>query len=248
MKRALLTLALLSVGPTVRPSDCQSPRAANPERPTVATHAYTVVPGYVELEQGGRAFGVDGLREATAWEFNLKIGLTDGLQLGVFGAGYLRTSGGAGVGDVGGSLKWGRALTARSAVALVPAVTVPTGDEGRGLGAGRALGSLVAVYSADLPAALHFDFNAGPVGIGEGRPQWFTSLGLARGGAVGVAFELFDFTAGAAGPQQRGLLGAALVTLAEWAVVDVGAVLGLTRESPDQVFLGVTTNVGRIFK
>ena len=243
-------MVLLSVGPTVRPSDCQSSRAANPERPTIATHAYTVAPGHAELEQGARAFGVDGLREGTAWDFNLKLGLGDGLQLGVFGAGYLRISGGTGVGDLGGSLKWGRALTERSAVALVPAVTLPTGDEGRGLGAGRALGSLVAVYSADLPAALHFDLNAGPVGIGAGRPQWFTSVGLARGvgGSVGVAFELFDFTAGAAGPQQRGLLGAALVTVAEWAVVDVGGVLGLTRASADQLFLGVTTNVGRIFK
>jgi len=248
----LMGMAVLSVGPTVRPSDCQSPRAANPERPTVATHAYTVAPGHAELEQGARAFGVDGLREGTAWDFNLKLGLVDGLQFGVFGAGYLRTSGGTGVGDLGGSLKWGRALTGRSAVALVPAVTVPTGDEGRGLGAGRALGSLVGVYSADLPAGVHFDFNAGPVGIGAGAggPQWFTSVGLARGvgGSVGVAFELFDFTAGAAGPQQRGLLGAALVTVVEWAVVDVGGVLGLTRLSPDQLFLGVTTNVGRIFK
>ena len=248
MKRGLLTVVLLSVGPTVRPSDCQSPRAANPERPTVATHAYTVAPGHAELEQGARAFGVGGLRDGTAWDFNLKLGLVDGLQFGVFGTGYLRTSGGTGVGDLGGSLKWGRALTGRSAVAVVPAVTVPTGDEGRGLGAGRALGSLVGVYSADLPAGLHFDFNAGPVGIGAGRAQWFTSVGLARGGPVGVAFELFDFTAGAAGPQQRGLLGAALVTVVEWAVVDVGGVLGLTRVSPDQLFLGVTTNVGRIFK
>jgi hypothetical protein len=240
-------VVLLTAGPPDRLS-AQSPRAANPERPTVATHAYTVAPGYAELEQGARAFGVDRFGEATAWEFNLKLGITDGVQFGFFGAGYLRTAGGTGLGDVGWSVKVGRELSARSAVAVVPAVTVPTGNEGRGLGAGRILGSLVGVYSADLPAGLHFDFNAGPVAIGAGRPQWFTSVGLARGGAVGVAFELFDFTAGAAGPQQRGLLGAALVTVAEWAVVDVGAVLGLTGESPDQLFLGVTTNVGRIFK
>ena len=43
----------------------QTPRTANPERPTVATHAYTVAPGYAELEQGARAFGVDGLGDAT---------------------------------------------------------------------------------------------------------------------------------------------------------------------------------------
>jgi hypothetical protein len=188
----------------------------------VATHAYTVAPGYAELEQGARAFGVNGLREATAWDFNLKLGVTPGVQLGVFGAGYLRTASGVGVGDMGIALKLGRALSQQRAVALVPAVTLPTGDASRGLGAGRALGSLVAVYSADLPAAFHFDFNAGPAGMGAGKPQWFTSVGLARGGTVGFAAELFDFTSGAAGQRQRGFLGAVLVTFVEWVVLDVG--------------------------
>ena len=30
------------------------PRAVQPERPTVATHAYTVAPGYVEIEAGAQ--------------------------------------------------------------------------------------------------------------------------------------------------------------------------------------------------
>ena len=230
----------------------QSPRAANPERPTVATHAYTVAPGYAELEQGARAFGVSGLGEATSWDFNLKIGVRPGLQLGVFGAGYVRTAAGSGVGDLGVSLKASRAISPQTAIAIVPAVTVPTGDDARGLGAGRTLGSLVGVLSADLPAGVHFDANAGPVGIGAGAggPQWFTSIGLAHGGVgpVGVAFELFDFTAGGAGPRQRGLLGALMVTVADWVVVDAGGVRGLVDGTPDQVFVGMTTNLGRIFK
>ena len=229
-----------------------SPRTANPERPTVATHAYAVAPGYVELEQGARAFGVSGLGEGTAWDFNLKIGVRPGVQVGFFGAGYVRTAAGGGVGDVGLSLKMSHAVSRRAAIALVPAMTVPSGDAARGLGAGRTLGSLVGVFSADLPqgVGVHFDANAGPVGIGAGRPQWFTSLGLAHGGvgAVGVAFELFDFTAGGAGPRQRGLLAALMVTVMDWVVVDGGAVRGLVDGTPDQVFLGVTTNMGRIFK
>jgi hypothetical protein len=227
-----------------------SPRAANPERPTVATHAYAVAPGYAELEQGARAFGVGGLGEATSWDFNLKIGLRPGLQLGVFGAGYMRTEGGAGVGDVGLSLKASRAVSPSVAIAVVPAITVPSGDAGRGHGAGRTLGSLVGVFSADLPKGFHFDANAGPVGIGAGQPQWFTSVGLAHGGigAVGVATELFDFTTGGAGARQRGLLAAVMVTVAEWVVVDAGGVRGLVAGTPDQLFLGMTTNLGRIFK
>lgn len=228
----------------------QTPRAANPERPTVATHAYTVAPGYAELEQGARAFGVSDLGEATSWDFNLKIGVRPGVQLGLFGAGYVRTEAGSGVGDVGVSLKLSQAISPKAAIAIVPAVTVPSGDAGRGLGAGQTLGSLVGVFSADLPQGFHFDANAGPVGIGAGKPQWFTSVGLAHGGVsgVGVATELFDFAVGAAGPRQRGFLAALMVTVVEWAVVDAGVVRGLVDGTPDQVFLGLTTNLGRIFK
>ncbi len=214
----------------------------------MATHAYTVAPGYAELEQGTRAFGVRRLREGTAWEFNLKVGLAQGVQLGLFGPAYLRVGGEQGVGDLGAAVKFSRSVSSSGAVALVPAVTLPTGDDARGLGAGRTLGSLVTVYSVDLQAQWHFDGNAGPVGIGAGTPQWFTSLGLARGGLVGVATELFDVTAGSAGPKQRGVLAGVLVTVADWVVVDAGGVVGLTGATPDQVFVGLTTNLGRIFK
>jgi hypothetical protein len=224
------------------------PRAANPERPTVATHAYAVARGFAELEQGLRAAGMNGFSDATAWDFNLKVGVARGVQVGFFGIAYLRTASAHGVGDVGVSLKVSRAVSPRGAVALVPALTLPSGNERRGLGAGRALASLVAVYSTDLPADLHFDANAGPVTIGAGVPQWFTSVGLSRAGRLGLASELFDFTAGGAGQRQRGFLGAMLLTLVEWVVVDVGGVVGLTPETPDQIFIGVTTNVGRIFK
>jgi hypothetical protein len=249
MKPILLAAALFCVRP-VAPLGAQTPRSANPERPTVATHAYAVAPGFAELEQGARAFGLSSLGEATSWDFNLKIGVRRGLQLGVFGAGYVRTAAGAGVGDVGFSLKASRAISPQTAIAIVPAVTGPTGDADRGLGAGRALGSLVGVFSADLPAHFHFDANAGPVAIGAGAPQWFTSIGLAHGGVgpMGFAFELFDFTEGGAGPRQRGLLGAVMLTVVDWVVVDVGGVRGLVDGTPDQVFVGMTTNLGRIFK
>src|SRR6266705_1679890 len=113
----------------------QSPHAATPERPSVATHAYAVAPGYAELEQGVRAQGLGNLRDQTSWEFNLKIGVARALQLGLFGTGYNRTGQGNGVGDVGVALKLRRDLSSTHAVALVPAVTLPTGDGSLGLGA-----------------------------------------------------------------------------------------------------------------
>ena len=163
-------------GGSASPAVAQSPREANPERPTFATHAYAVAPGYAELEQGLAARGTGSLREETSWDVNLKVGVSHHLQIGLFGPAYTRTPAGSGVGDLGMAVKLRTDLSPRAAVALVPSVTAPTGSAARGLGAGRALGGLVGVVSADLPG-VHVDVNAGPQGIGAGAPQWFASLG-----------------------------------------------------------------------
>ena len=228
-------------------SAAQSAREANPERPTFATHAYAVAPGYAELEQGLAARGTVSLREQTGWDVNLKVGIARHVQLGLFGPLYARTSAGTGVGDLGLAIKVRTDLSPRAAVALVPSVTAPTGSEARGLGAGRALGGLVGVVSADLPG-VHVDVNAGPLGIGAGTPQWFVSLGGSRTfGRAGLAVEVFQFTPGGAGSRLAGVLGAATIRLAEWAVVDAGGAVGATDGTPDQLFLGITTNLGRLF-
>src|SRR5713101_6440691 len=83
----LASVALPTLG---WPAVAQSPRAANPERPTVATHAYAVAPGYVEVEQGISARGSTSLAAATSWDLNVKIGIASHIQLGLFGPGYLR--------------------------------------------------------------------------------------------------------------------------------------------------------------
>jgi len=71
----------------------------------------------------------------------------------------------------------------------------------------------------------------------------------ARGlGRWGVAAEVYGYTSGSAGAGQGGLLGAVTVRPAEWLVVDGGGVVGLGAAGRDQLFLGVTTNLGRIFK
>src|SRR5207247_3724752 len=45
-----LTLAWLSVRPASALVQAPDPHAAQPERPTVATHAGTVAPGWIEIE------------------------------------------------------------------------------------------------------------------------------------------------------------------------------------------------------
>ena len=241
-------IAVTLAGTPVLTSAAQSPRMANPERPTYATHAYAVAPGYVELEQGVSATGTSSLAEGTVWSMALKVGITPSLQAEIFGPVYARTPSGGGVGDLGLSLKFRKDLSEKSALALIPAATAPTGSVAKGLGAGRALGSLIAVYSADLPASLHVDLNAGPAGLGAGTTQWFFSASGSWGGSViGVTAECFDFTPGAAGPRLAGLLGAVTVRVAPWAVVDAGGQWGTTRKSPNALFLGLTTNLGRAF-
>jgi len=225
----------------------QSPREANPERPTYATHAYAVAPGYAELEQGISARGVHSLGDATSWDVNLKFGLSTWAQFALFGPLYLRGPGGGGVGDLGAALKIRGDLSRRTALAFVSSLTAPTGNVARGLGTGRSLGALTGVVSTDLPGGIHLDINAGPQGIGVGAPQWFTSLSGAYGrGAAGITLEAFNFTAYAAGPRFAGLLGALTLRIVPWVVADAGGVLHTAPGSPNQVFVGLTTNLGQV--
>src|SRR6266702_1011666 len=98
--RAWLGAAAALAPGSAAPAASQSPRAANPERPTFATHAYAVAPGYAELEQGLAARGVGSLREETSWDVNLKLGVSRHVQAALFGPLYTRGAGGGGVGDL----------------------------------------------------------------------------------------------------------------------------------------------------
>ena len=226
----------------------QSPRQANPERPTFATHAYAVAPGYAELEQGLSARGVASLSEGTSWVVDLKFGVSRNVQVAFSGPLYSRTAEGWGIGDLGGTLKLRRDVSPRMAAAAVTSVTAPTGNADEGNGAGRALGALTAVLSVDLPHAIHVDANAGPQGIGAGAPQLFLSVAGARAlGRWGVTLEVFNFGSGGAGARNAGVLGAITLRLAEWAVADAGGVVRTASGTPDEVFVGLTTNLGRLW-
>ncbi len=56
------------------------PRAVQPERPTVATHAYTVAPGYVEIEAGVQEARPHGTSQFVA-PVVVKIGIVPRLRL-----------------------------------------------------------------------------------------------------------------------------------------------------------------------
>jgi len=246
--RPALALGLLSCLPDVARG--QSPRAANPERPTFATHAYAVAPGYAELEQGLHVEGSDA-GDATAWDYNLKIGVIPQVQFAFFGTGFVHTRAGGGVGDLGVTLKLSTSVSTRATLALASSVTFPTGDAATGRGAGRTQGGVLAVASVDAPWKVHVDVNLGPVALGAGASplRWFHSVGAGVAlGRYGLTTELYGFTAGAGESAEWGALGAVTVRPAEWIVVDAGGSVGVWRETPHLVFVGVTTNLGAVFK
>src|SRR5438128_569821 len=124
-------------------------------------------------------------------------------------------------------------------------------DAAAGRGAGRTQGSVLAVASVDAPRKLHVDVNLGPVELGaDASPlRWFHSVGAAVAlGRYGLTTELYGLTAGAGASAEWGALGAVTFRPAEWIVVDAGGSVGLWRETPHLVFVGVTTNLGAVFK
>ena len=59
------------------------PRDAQPERPTVATHAFTVSRGYFELETGFQRQSVGAFSNYLAMPLLLKVGLGSRVQLDI---------------------------------------------------------------------------------------------------------------------------------------------------------------------
>src|SRR5689334_22755332 len=83
-----------------------NPRAVQPERPTVATHAFTVRPGYLEIETGGErdqfSPGETGLGFPTVF----KIGLAERAQLSINVPVTKQPGGSAGIGDFSVGIKY----------------------------------------------------------------------------------------------------------------------------------------------
>src|SRR4051794_27877097 len=62
-------------------STARDPHAVQPERPTVATHAWTVARGWIELEEGGEWDKLPSGHRLFVAPTNLKVGLSQRAQL-----------------------------------------------------------------------------------------------------------------------------------------------------------------------
>jgi hypothetical protein len=226
----------------------------------VATHAYTVAPGYLEIEagvQGARPGGATQLAAPVA----IKIGVAPRLQLELQG-GYLHDAvAGAPGAPVAGATDLAVALKQRvlDAAPLVHdfsvqgSIKLATGA--RDVGTGTTDLSILLISSRPLGAA-EVDLNAGYThrsGDGMILPTSATFLTASFGtpihGAVGGVVELFAYpgTGGPAGaPTMAGFLFGPTLQLRPWLVLDAGAILDVRNMGANAVYAGMTYNVGRI--
>ena len=228
------------------------PRAVQPERPSVATHAGTVAPGYVEIETGVETDRNPDNTHALLIPTVAKVGIAPRLQLSIF-APVLRATGVAlGTGDVGAGVKWrltdGDGPLGR--VAVLPSFTWSTGGD---RGTHTNAGSLLLIDSRAIgPVSL--DLNVGLTrrgGDGTTAPRtatvWTASSAIPVAGAVGWQLECFGYpgTHGAAGsaPIVAILTGP---TLGAWRslALDTGVILPLTGPQPKAWYAGAVVNLG----
>ncbi len=238
-------------------SESVDPRAVQPERPTVATHAYTVAPGYAEIEAGAQV-ARPGKSEAVGVPILLKIGLTPSLQFDLAG-GYARNvTGGvvtSGQSDLAVALKQTviRAAPVIQDFAVQATVKFPSGASGLTT---KTTDLSLLLISSRMIGAAELDLNAGYTrrsGDGSVAPVNSTlvtaSLGFPVFGAVAAVAEMFAYPA-TSGPSGTGtavgsVLGFTLQPR-KWLVLDAGFMPNIRNMGANAVFAGLTYNAGRI--
>jgi hypothetical protein len=262
MQRCAITILfiVLAIGSTDLAAQAPAepdPHAVQPERPTVATHAGTVAPGWVEVEAGAEFDRFDNGTRGTSVPIVTKIGLASNLQLSVFGLGVGPPGdSGIGFGDLAVGVKW-RFLDKPGVLgrlAILPSVKVPTGSSESGTGTGTTDVSLLLISSHSLgPVSL--DLNAGYTrrsGTGAVVPRnatvWTISFGGPATGRLGWAAELYGYpaTSGPAGGNAIvAVLAGPTVQVRSWLVLDIGGIVEVTGPQPRALYFGGVYNIGR---
>lgn len=255
MSTASLCLWLM-IAAGVLHAQLPDPHAVQPERPTVATHAGTVAPGWAEIESG-----VEFDSPGSQWrDFSvptvLKIGVAPRVQLGVF-APVVRPAQHGGLGDAGFGIKW-RLLDAAPLLgdfAVLPSVKFSTGDVARGTGTGTTDASLLLISSHTF-RGVAMDANAGYTrrsGDGAASPrhatQWTLSFGGPARGRLGWVAECFGYpgTGGPSGaPPTASLLAGPTFLAHPWIALDAGVIRSIAGPVAKAVYAGVTYNAGRV--
>ncbi|MGH7701723.1 MAG: transporter [Gemmatimonadales bacterium] len=255
----LLVGVLMSTLPSSRLAAQEAdPRAVQPERPTVATHAGTVAPGWLEIETGVERDRFDDGSHGVGFPTVFKLGLLPRAQLNLQAPFADPPGGSIGLGDLSLGIKW-RLADAAPVVndfALLPSVKVPSGSAANGTGTGTTDFSLLAISSRRVgPVAI--DLNAGYTirsGDGTSAPEhasvWTASFGFPLSGSLGAVAELYGYpsTSGPAGsPGIVALLAGPTFTLHPWLALDAGVILKLSGPQPRAIYVGAVWNTGQLW-
>lgn len=243
-----------------QPDTANDPRAVQPERPTVATHAGTVAPGFVEIEAGVERDRFAPAAIGVSTPIVLKFGVASHVQLSVFGTSVTPPGASLGVGDIGAGMKW-RLLDDAPVLgdfAIFPAIKLPTGSAADGTGTGTTDGSILLISSHDF-RGVAMDLNLGYTrrsGDGSTAPRdatlWTASFGgpfAGTSGVVGWVAECYGYPAtnGMAGsPSIVALLAGPTLLARPWLAFDAGVIVPVTGPQPRALYAGAVYNVGRI--
>jgi len=252
----LILGGLLCSPPLVALAQTEDPHDAQPERPTVATHAGTVAPGWLEVEAGGESDRYDDHSHGAVVPVTIKLGLASNVQWSVF-ASAVQVPGSTSFepGDFSLGIKWRIAdeLPVLGRFALLPTIKFPTGSTATGAGTGTTDGTILLISSNDLKV-MALDINLAytrRTGDGTQAPRnatlWTASLGGPGIGDLGWTVELYGYP-GTSGPAGRPPVVAALfgptLTFKSWLVFDAGLVEPVAGPQPHAVYLGAVWNIG----
>lgn len=241
------TAAFLLVAVSVNAQSAPTAATARPERPTVATHAVAVAPGYLELEAGAATTRASGAADH-AMILTTKFGLADRLQLTVASS-VTRTAANVTSADpIYAGVKWqaGALRAGRPLFALMPGITFANGPRRDR----DAAFSLMAVYSQSFgPVAVDLNAAATRLNGVEGRLPylWAAAAGGPVAGALGWGVEVWG-AADADAPASANLLGFVGYTARPWLVLDVGVTTPMEGDGGTTLFTGLTWNLGRVVR
>jgi hypothetical protein len=231
------------------------PHAVQPERPTVATHAYEVSPGWVEVEAGAELDRYAEGSHGGSGPVVLKFGVVPRVQVELQGALVAPPGGTAGPGDLTAAIKWRpfRRSALLGDVAFQPSITLPTGSATRGTGTGATAASFLLISSRQL-GPVELDLNVGytrRTGDGSSVPRdaalWTVSAGGPVAAMVGWVAECFGYpaTSGPAGaPATVAVLLGPTLLLRPWLAFDAGIIRQVTGPQPNALYFGVVWNAG----
>lgn len=250
------TLVLVAAFARAAGAQAADPHAALPERPSVATHAATVAPGWLEVEGGIERPRDDGRFGDTTVPLALKVGLASQAQLTVAPSLARPAGGSVALEAMNAGVKY--RLTDHApvfgAVAVLPSVTMPAGsardmDE-------DAVGLLL--ISSRTLGAVSVDLNAGYTrrrGDGSRAPRHESLWAASAGGPLSGRVSWMGEVSGS--PRTSGPAGRARVVnsvvgvnaaVTPFLVLDVAAFVPLAGDDAFTVMSGAVWNVGRLWR